>query len=230
MKGFFFLLVIITPFFSLFSRPRKLEVWFLSPPALSWIKTPTKNLLASNDVKEEEDMGWGSNEKAPLSSDIIKCDKDNYFDLYCGKSMPKNVQEVSNDAKKELSIWVDVSGSMREEDDLKNGTCFRRDFIEKVLARKGKNKVSLKSFDVQIRDESGDATLGFCNNIGLNDDALLIRAIEADESGQLVIITDITEMNKDFYDYLKKVGAIIKGEFPNRAFYAKDLLGEVDQI
>ncbi len=159
-----------------------------------------------------------------IDRNLINCDKENYFDIFCGKAKPV-------DAEKSLSyeIWIDTSSSMREMDYTdKEGGCYRKSMMKRLDdAGCGFNsKVNVMMFDISMKQAGAMDSL--CLNIGLNDYKKMIDFIERSTAKKLIIITDIYEFHKEYADYLESKNAVIRGDKGDLS--AKDLLDQVDHL
>lgn len=141
-------------------------------------------------------------------TDLIDCDENNYFGLYCGKAK-------KNKGSSQFEVWFDVSTSMRRVDYSKNakagegdGYCQRRNFALK-LQRECKKGVTLRSFNTGLKEISD--TSGLCQYVGLNDVKRLISWINNSDAKELVIITDIDELTSGLQNYLDKISADVHG-------------------
>lgn len=154
--------------------------------------------------------------------DLVTCDKDYYFDLYCGKA--KKIQESQSD----FEIWVDTSSSLRSIDFASSeGECFRKSFIKRLDQACGEN-VKVKVFDTSLKTLSSRE--GLCTHYGLNDQDRLIQWIKDSKVKNLIIITDIAELSKKLGDFLYSIGATLKGEKPGNSLTAEDLLQQVGPL
>jgi hypothetical protein len=157
-----------------------------------------------------------------IERELISCDPNNFFDIFCGKAKQKN----TTDSK--LDLWIDTSSSMREMDFTdKEGGCFRKSLVKRLESSCGFNdKVNIMMFDTSIKQASSADVL--CQNQGLNDLKRLINWIEGSESRKLIIITDIYELTKDFADFIEKKNGTIRGD--KDAMVAPQLLDFVDEL
>ncbi len=159
-----------------------------------------------------------------LDRNLIDCDKNNYFDIFCGKAKP--VAEVK---AAPFEIWVDTSSSMREMDYTdKEGGCYRKSLLKR-LDSEGcgfNNKVNVMMFDIGMKQAGTMDSL--CLNIGLNDYKKMIDFIERSTAKKLIIITDLYELHKEYADYLEEHHAILRGD--KVAMSAKDMLDQVDNL
>lgn len=148
-----------------------------------------------------------------LETNLIKCEKGNYFDIFCGKSRKEGKPG-------ELEIWFDVSTSMRKVDwNHKDAFCKRRAFGEK-LRRDCKKGVSFSVYNTSIKQVSSLNSV--CTYKGDNNTKRLTKWIDGSKAKHLVIITDIDEMSVQLKDYLDMLGAKIVG-VGTKPFFSADL-------
>lgn len=142
-----------------------------------------------------------------VERDLINCDPNNYFDVFCGKAKPQNAQVASK-----LDVWIDTSSSMREFDfSDSSGGCHRKSFMKVLDDACGFNqKVNVMMFDTTIKQAGGMDQL--CLNQGLNDYKRLMDWIERSDAKKLVIITDIYEFHKEFSDYIESKHGKLRGD------------------
>ena len=221
--------------FNLFATPKKVEFWFLSPTQSPLFNSMFKKNINTTNIKvafncvpmgdgcfhpqhgytDRSGNGLLVPEKKviqPLfdpknlnegNSNELKCDSDNYFDIYCGKT-------YNNDYSPKIEIWVDISSSMRAIDYSKESDqCARRSFVEKVLTSCTKNIVDVSIFDTSIKQMGGFSSL--CVAHGTNNQDRLIRWIENSSIRHLIVISDIGEYTTKLDNFLKSIGAYVKG-------------------
>ncbi len=159
-----------------------------------------------------------------IDRNLIDCDKNNFFDVFCGKSKPVESEKVSS-----FEIWVDTSSSMREMDYTdKEGGCYRKSLLKR-LDSEGcgfNSKVNVMMFDISMKQAGALDSL--CMNVGLNDYKKMIDFIERSTAKKLIIITDLYELHKDYADYLESKNAIIRGD--REPMSAKQMLDQVDHL
>ena len=149
-----------------------------------------------------------------LETSLINCDKNNYFDIFCGK-------ERANAAASELEIWLDISSSLRTVDYNKDPDyCARRTFIEKVMEG-CKNKVNVSVYNTSIKQLGDHSTA--CMAYGTNDESRLVRWMKDSKAHHLLLVTDIDEMSIEMRDFLESNGAKLTGDGV-KAFTSKDLI------
>ena len=142
-----------------------------------------------------------------LDRDLITCDKNNYFDIFCGKARP---EATAGTAK--IDIWVDTSSSMREFDyQQKDGSCYRKSLIQTLDSSCGFNqKMNIMMFDTSIKQAGAMDSL--CTNSGLNDQKRLMDWIERSTAKKLIIITDIYEFHQEFSNYIESKHGKFRGD------------------
>ena len=157
-----------------------------------------------------------------VDRDLINCDPNNYFDIFCGKATKVAKSDIKFD------LWIDTSGSMKEFDFVdKEGGCYRKSLVKRLNESCGfQQKVNVMMFDVSIKQAGTMDSL--CNNQGLNDYKKLIDWIERSTAKKLVVITDIYEFHKEFADYIESKHGKFRGD--KDALKASDLLNLVDEL
>jgi hypothetical protein len=235
-----FLILLLLPTLA-WARPANIEVWFLSRAKVSQLMEvinkpstvyrkptaelqcqemgeycfdPQYGLYKKNDASAMIDDNKIVEEKGPtiqsaksVERDLVDCDPKNYFDIFCGKAKP----DVKA-APSKLEVWVDTSSSMHEFDfPGKDGSCHRQSLIKKLDDSCGFNKnVNVMMFDTSIKQVGTIESV--CQNQGLNDYKKLMDWIERSDAKNLVIITDIYELHKEFADYIEKHHGKIRGD------------------
>ena len=149
-----------------------------------------------------------------METSLVSCDKNNYFDIFCGKERP-------NAGFAEIEIWFDISSSLKTVDYNKDPEqCARRSFMEQVKAT-CKSKVNVSVYNTAIK-EIGDYS-GACLAYGTNDQARLLSWMKNSKARALLIVTDIDEMSPEMKDFLDINGAKMTGDGV-KAFTAADLV------
>lgn len=152
---------------------------------------------------------------------LIKCDKNNYFDLFCGKAKTESGPVV-------YEVFVDTSSSMRRMDSTNDpDQCLRRSVIQDISEKCGASKVSVSVFDTGIKTLSDTRTA--CNNYGSNDGKRMIEWVKNSTAKKLLIITDIEELSTEVKDFLDSVGAKMLGGDTTR-FYASEMASKVSSF
>lgn len=190
---------------------------------------PQYGLYKKDDSSAEVDTSKVEAKKAPaippataVERELINCDPNNFFDVFCGKARSSSASSYK------LDIWVDTSSSMREMDfpDAQGG-CFRKSLMKRLDESCAFNqKVNVMMFDTSIKQAGTMDAL--CNNQGLNDYKRLIDWIERSDAKKLIIITDIYEFHKDFADYVEKKHGKFRGD--KDPLVAAGLLDLVDDL
>ena len=157
-----------------------------------------------------------------VERDLINCDPNNYFDVFCGKARKQEQSESK------LDLWIDTSSSMREFDfSDKDGSCYRKQLVNKLDSSCGFNqKVNVMMFDTSLK-QAGEIN-SLCNNQGLNDYKKLMDWIERSNVPKLVIITDIYEFHKEFSDYIESKHGKFRGD--NDPLTAKQMVNLADSL
>lgn len=179
------------------------------------------NVLNSPSLLDEKEKNLEIKTFNSVDTSMINCDKDYYFDLYCGKS--KNEESWNGN----LEIWFDISSSLKEVDfSPEKDNCHRRSFYEKVKKTCGKS-LRAAVYNTNIK-ELGDHS-GICSNFGTNDEKRLLEWIKRSEAKKLIIITDIDELSRTFRDFLDKEGASFVGDGV-KAYTVKNLVDDAQEI
>ena len=104
--------------------------------------------------------------------DLINCDPNYQFDLFCGKA-----QDQIKNKSFDLEIWVDTSSSfIRIDRKDRRGDCYRKSFVKRVL-----NGCATKNVGVSVFDEhkkNNPELSGLCDSIGSNNQERLIKWIK----------------------------------------------------
>jgi hypothetical protein len=149
-----------------------------------------------------------------IETSLVNCDKDNYFDIFCGKTRAAT-------AFSEIEIWFDISSSLKTVDYNKDPEqCARRSFMEKV-AQSCKGRIRASVYNTAIK-EVGDHS-GVCEAYGTNDQSRLIKWIKDSKARHLLVVTDIDEMSTEMRDLLESNGAKMTGDGV-KAFTSSDLV------
>ncbi len=149
-----------------------------------------------------------------LETSLINCDKNNYFDIFCGKERP-------NAPPSEVEVWFDVSSSLKTVDYNKDPErCDRRTFMEKIM-QGCKSKVSVSIYNTSIKQIADHASS--CLAYGTNDQGKLLRWMKDSKAKHLLIVTDIDEMSSEMREFLESSGAKMTGD-GTKAFTSNDLV------
>ncbi len=231
-----------------YALPKQVEIWFMSSTLTTYYKSlyPQK-IVAFNSDDNCIPMGEGcfnpqlgfieqknalyfppeKDNKLPLKTfnaldvNLVNCDKNNYFDIYCGKN--NNSDYVSK-----FEIWIDISASLRSVDYSKESDqCSRRKFVEQVLNKCPKDSINISLFNTSIKQLGSHKNI--CNSYGANNLDRLIKWIRNSNIKNLIIITDIDEYSIKFDNFIKEVGAEIKG-VDSHYINAKNLIKKVDEV
>lgn len=178
-------------------------------------------MLTQDEVdKLEREGSQAASETKFLSNldvDLVSCDSNYYFDLYCGKSKGQNYAQKSGG----IEVWVDTSSSLNQVDRKdKDGECYRKSFAKRLLSACSRLQVSV--FDTSLKALGSESVL--CDGIGLNDQTRLIQWIQESRAKKLLVITDIYELTTKFSEFLVSIGAHTKGDIPQKELVGADLL------
>ncbi len=246
------LLFLLCLSFRVHALPRKVSVFFLSAltqQKSTWLPNGVELLgkIAQNEIYECQPMGGGcfhpqlgfiedpdqltkEDEAQPLKlktmnaieTNVMDCDDNYYFDMYCGKAKP-----VVKQTKAKLELWIDTSSSLRAVDNVQaENFCYRKSFAERVVEGCG-DKVRISLFDTSKK--AMGAFNDLCGSYGLNDQTRLMKWIEDSTADHLVLVTDIDELSMRLSDFLDRIGAKIYGvgttglEGPQFTDYAKEI-------
>ena len=180
-------------------------------PQLGFIE---KTELEKNKPTLAEDKKLELKTFNATETSLVNCDKNNYFDIFCGK-------EKANTPFADIEIWFDISSSLKTVDYNRDpDQCARRSFMEKVKLV-CKNKVSVSVYNTSLK-QMGDHS-GVCLAYGTNDQSRLLRWMKDSKAKQLLIVTDIDEMSVEMRDFLESNGAKMTGDGV-KAFTSKDLI------
>lgn len=149
-----------------------------------------------------------------IETNLINCDKGNYFDIYCGKSKGFNVVF-------DTEVWFDTSSSLKTVDYNRDpDQCKRREFLE-LVAKGCKGKVDFSIYNTSKKQvgEYSSACLAY----GTNDEKRLLTWMKDSTSNRLLIVTDIDEMSQEMQQFLSANGAKTIGDGV-KAFTADDLV------
>ena len=181
-------------------------------PQLGYIeKKPTG--VKPVQVKPEEPLKV--NTFNAIETNMINCDKGNYFDIYCGKE--KDKISTGN----EVEVWFDISSSMRQVDYNKDpNLCNRRSFMEKIM-NGCKDKVRVSVYNTALKEVGDFSTV--CMSYGGNDEDKLIKWMKDSQAKVLLLVTDVDEMSHGMRDFLDSNGAKLIGDGV-KSFTSSDLV------
>lgn len=163
---------------------------------------------------------------APASSldrKLIECEKDQMFDIFCGKS--KAGKTVSQPP---LEVWIDVSSTMKQVDVPVSGSCVRESFVRLLNQTCPVNeKMKIYSFE-EYRKEVGSLER-VCQSQGLNNMNRLVDDIKKSKAKKIIIITDIFEASEKFINQIELTGVgEVKGV--DTPFYSTDLKAQLKRV
>ena len=155
---------------------------------------------------------------------LVECDENNFFDLYCGKAKKR-----SGSWSAETEIWIDISSSLNLIDpaDTK-GSCYRKVFVESLVKEcGGRDKINIRSYNTNMKEVGMFDSL--CLSYGTNNEERLMDWIEKSKAKNLIILTDSSELTMEFSEYLNSVRAITKGA-DTADLFAADLLDHKAEV
>ncbi len=170
-------------------------------------------VLGASGIPEGKDPELQLKTFNAIETNLVNCDKGNYFDIFCGKTKPTGKFA-------EVEIWFDVSSSLRAADYNRDPNfCNRRSFLTKVTEG-CKDHVSAYIYNTSLK-QVGDPS-SVCLSYGGNDEPKLLQWIKDSQAKTLLIVTDVDEMSKEMRDFLDSKGAKYTGEL--KSFYSNDLV------
>ena len=133
---------------------------------------------------------------------LVDCDKNNYFDIFCGKA--KAGAKPSG-----VEFWIDTSSSMRSIDFSSDASfCERRTIATKIRNSCG-SRVDIHIFDTSKKQAGSLDTV--CQNYGLNNQKKLIQWVQDSTAKVVYILTDKDEFTIELRDFLHSISAKIYG-------------------
>jgi hypothetical protein len=170
-------------------------------PQLGYIEKSKTEINSPKLIKDEEVKLKTFN---AIDTSLVNCDKNYYFDIYCGKEK----KEISSSS--EIQVWFDISSSLRQVDYNKDSNyCNRRLFLEKIL-EKCKKKLQVSIYNTSIK-EMGELS-SVCMSYGTNDEERLISWMKDSKARNLLLVTDVDEMSLEMKSFLEKNGAKLIGD------------------
>lgn len=155
-------------------------------------------------------------------TDLINCDKNHYFDVFCGKAQKSKKKEAK------LEVWIDTSASMKGVDFTSNDNfCDRRRLVANLQDQCGYEAIQVAVFDTSIKESSSLEQL--CNYRGLNDGKRMVEWIKASTAKHLIVVTDVEEYQNDLREYLDQINAKIHG-IGVKPMMAPSLIEEVSRL
>ena len=177
-------------------------------------KTPSTPPTALEITDRNEEKALELKNFNALETSLISCDKNNYFDMFCGKERP-------NVAPTEIEIWFDISSSLKSVDYNKDPDfCARRTFLENIQ-KTCKSKVNVSVYNTAIKQIGENSSV--CMSYGTNDQSRLLRWMKDSKAKHLLIVTDIDEMSIEMRSFLDINGAKMIGDGV-KAFTSNDLI------
>lgn len=189
-------------------------------PQLGYIEDQKKVMKAIEKKQAEIEVKTINAEEVNL----INCDKDYYFDMYCGRAAKENKAESKPSA---FELWVDVSSSLRQVDFSEDAAyCERRRLVAK-LQDSCKGKLDVYTFNTSKK--SLGSLESTCLNHGTNDGERIVQWLKDTDAKQVVIITDVDEYTGVFREYLDLTNAEVIG-MGVKPIFAEDLFSYFDDL
>ncbi len=136
--------------------------------------------------------------------DLVDCDDEYYFDLYCGKAGRRKATVPAD-----VELWVDTSASMKLVDySSEDAYCDRRRLVAN-LRKNCKKGIEVSVFNTAKKRLSTLDNL--CINHGTNDGDRVVQWLKQTDTKHVIIITDMEEYIGVFREYLDSIGANIHG-------------------
>lgn len=166
------------------------------------------------DNKESKEMDVQVKTFNNMETSLINCDKDNYFDIFCGK-------EKAQGKHADIEVWFDISSSLKSVDYSQSfDQCARSLFADEVY-RSCKDRVNFYAYNTSLKEISERS--GACMSHGTNDQKKLLSWMQNSEAKYLLVITDIDEMSSEMRAFLEGHGAKMVGDGVKN-FTTQDLL------
>jgi len=200
-------------------------------PQLGYLNMPGISLGKINEKPHDDLEGLAFNQRKnqtidaelPLKSQffnqkeisLIECQKDYYFDVFCGQQRGDVNQQV------DLEVWIDISSSLRQVDFKSNQSeCYRQKFIKKIQTQ-FKGTFHIKTYNTALKSvqDSSDA----CLNYGTNDARKLLEWMKNSNAKKLLIVTDIDELSPEMQSFIEREAVVMIGS-DSKKFLAGDLL------
>lgn len=197
-------------------------------PQVGLYKNGDENQVESVDYSEVDESNSITTIESATSLDrnMIECDKDHLFDIFCGKAQVENAHKPAK-----LEIWFDISSTMKQIDFLgyEKNTCMRQSLVERLQSSKCElgNNLGVSVFNESKKQI--DTVSRVCQNYGLNNMKRLVQEIQQSDAKHLIIITDIFEAEESFISFFEgnPRGTVRGVEEP---LYAKDMKKMLPQL
>ncbi len=178
---------------------------------------PQYGYIENSEVKSEPkliDQNLKLETINATETQMINCEKDHYFDIFCGKTGKEK-------PRANVEVWFDVSSSLKTVDSSSNPDfCDRRSFMQKLIEACGDN-ISFSVYNTSKKVVGDHSQV--CMSYGTNDEKKLLRWIKELASKELLIVTDVDELSKEMREFLDSKGAKIIGE-DSKGFNSTDLV------
>lgn len=178
----------------------------------------------SSVVTEKENLKQLESARS-LDRDMIKCEDNYEFDIFCGKA-----QKVTKSKPAKVQLWIDASSSMKQIDFQGfEEQCYRESFARLVENKcELGSKLEIKSFN-ETKKQMGTFH-DLCTNYGLNKTKNLLEELESIDADYAVIVTDIFEAHEDVINFVERSNGRGRIRGIDTPLYAKDLKGLVKEV
>ncbi len=158
-----------------------------------------------------------------VERDMINCDGDSFFDIFCGKSKGKKTVQQAK-----LEVWVDVSSTMKQVDFKGfDKQCSREMFLRSLSGTCKLGQDMKVYFFEEFRKEAGTLDR-LCLSAGLNNMKRIISDLKKSQADSVIIITDIFEAEEGFINAIEDLEGTIRGL--KEPMYAKDLRSQLKRV
>jgi len=233
------------------SKPKNLQVWFLSPEVqTSVFKSKIKwGPLLSQSPRQCHKMGefcfdpqyglykeGNDNQRDYVEyKEVITKDKNlesakllERKKVDCAKGSFFDIycgqqKKIVQKNKSKLELWFDISSTMRHVDPSAGGKCHREIFLDGLLSYCDSTKVRVNVFTERIKRI--DMRSRVCDHSGLNSSENILKRIKSTFIENLIIITDVHENDGRFITALKVLGAEIRGR--DKPMYPSEMQREI---
>ncbi len=213
--------------------PEQIEFWFFAPPTRALILPILYPFQFSKQLAQNEfdcvpmgdgcfhpQLGFIEGEKADgkpralgevkttpatLDQDLIECQENYAFDLFCGQARAK-------ESMKELpvagfEVWFDMSASMQAIYN-QTGRCLQEQFVERLQVN-CKAQLSLKGFQSKVFALSHAREA--CSYRGSNDGKTLVEELMKSHARKVLVISDTDEYAGELRKFIEQGNYSVKG-------------------
>lgn len=162
-----------------------------------------------------------------INTDLPHCDPKSHHSFFCPPKNPpkKGVKKLP---PKKIEVFIDISSSFQFIDPLEKGSCARKNFALKTLNRYKKANVKITPYNTKVFSYQNPDHL--CQVVGLNSKEKLIKWIKESRSSKIIVVTDVYEYEKKFYDDLKEMKAKFYGDKTDKIIDRQNIVDLVSEI